>query len=128
VAAGAPLERLERTFRLDDFGAPRQARAAVVELGDIDADILYDLQIVVSELVANAVRHAPRVPDGEFSVVIVCDDEGFYIEVRDPGTGFDPTHDPTREGGLGLPMVDRIADAWGIDTDGQTIVWCRIRN
>jgi len=128
VAAGAPLERLERTFRLDDSDAPRQARAAVADFGDIADDTRDDLQIIVSELVANAVRHAPRVPAGDISVSIARDDDGFYIQVRDPGAGFDPRPDPTRLGGLGLLIVDRIADAWGIDTDGQTTVWCRLRN
>jgi anti-sigma regulatory factor (Ser/Thr protein kinase) len=126
VATDAPLERLLRTFRLDDHQAPYEARLALTQLRGVDPRIAGDLRIVVSELVANAIRYAPRVPDGHVTVSVDRDDDGFYVEVRDPGAGFDPTPDPMREGGLGLLMVDRIAASWGIESNPGTTVWCRV--
>jgi len=127
VAAGAPRERIERTFDLDDVTAPQQARSAVAEFDDLDEATLIDLRIVISELVANAVRHAPRIPKGRVRICIARDAGNFVVEVHDPGAGFQPTHDPSLEGGLGLVMVGQVAESWGIDGDGHTTVWCRLR-
>jgi anti-sigma regulatory factor (Ser/Thr protein kinase) len=80
--------------------------------------------IVVGELVTNAVRHAPRVPDGHVVVTVVRQPHGLRIEVRDPGNGFVPTTDARDDGGLGLRVIDRIARDWGIRGGDCTVVWC----
>jgi two-component sensor histidine kinase len=109
-----------------DRSAPREARAAVAALADIDERTRQDLMIIVSELVANAVRHAPPAPAGEIVLTIVREEAALRVEVRDPGYGFDPTPDPVQEGGLGLAIVERIARDWGIVHGGRTLVWCEI--
>ncbi len=121
-------ERVERTFALDDRTAPRQARLAVADLAGIDERVRHDLTIVVSELVANAVRHAPRVTGGQVSVSVVVDREAdtIHVEVVDPGSGFERVPPPDGDGGLGLVIVDRVALDWGVASDGATTVWCTI--
>ena len=48
------------------------------------------------------------------------------VEVHDSGPGFEPPEAPPtlyRESGFGLFLVDRIADRWGVSSDGGTTVW-----
>ena len=122
---GVELEtRIERRFAQRDRGAPRAARSIVAGLDGVSDDVRCDLTLVVSELVANAVRHAPAVDGGEVRLVIVRRHGHVHVEVRDPGRGFDPTPDRTREGGLGLLTVSRVAREWGIQSGDCTTVWC----
>jgi two-component sensor histidine kinase len=117
---------IERYFAQRDRGAPRAARAVVAGMDDIGDSVRCDLTLVVSELVANAVRHAPPMDEGEIELMIARRDGHIHVEVSDPGRGFDPTPDPTREGGLGLITVSRIAREWGIQGGDRTIVWCNL--
>jgi anti-sigma regulatory factor (Ser/Thr protein kinase) len=98
----------------------------VGELADVDDRVRNDLMIVVSELVANAVRHSQRLPGGEVSISVSREEAAIRVEVRDPGTGFESVPDPAREGGLGLVIVDGISLDWGVVVDRSTTVWCRI--
>ena len=119
--------RLERSFEQRDRSAPATARCLVRELEPLGNDPRRDLTIVASELVANAVRHAPQVPGGQVRLVIDASDDGIRVEVHDPGQGFDPTPSAPGEGGLGLVIVSQMADEWGIDAGGHTSVWCVLR-
>ncbi len=117
---------IERCFAQRDRGAPRAARAVVAGMDDIGDGVRCDLTLVVSELVANAVRHAPPMDEGEIELMNARRDGHSHVEVSDPGRGFDPTPDPTREGGLGLGTVSRVAREWGIQGGDRTIVWCNL--
>jgi anti-sigma regulatory factor (Ser/Thr protein kinase) len=74
-----------------------------------------DAELVVTELVANAVRHA-RTP---VTVRLVLDDVLLRVEVCDGSTR--PARMrvacPTEEGGRGLLLVDALSDAWGVEAD-----------
>lgn len=52
--------------------------------------------------------------------------DAFRVEVRDPGDGFDPAPDRTREGGFGLAIVSHIARRWGVIDGAGTVVWCEV--
>jgi anti-sigma regulatory factor (Ser/Thr protein kinase) len=121
-----PGERFERSYEQDDPNAPRGARGAVAMLGDLDDRLRRDLTIVVSELVANGIRHAPRVEGGRVLLAVSREGDVFRVEVTDPGNGFDPTPDPSREGGLGLVIVSHIARSWGVTAGASTVVWCEV--
>jgi len=123
VASVTP-RRVECRFRQGDRTAPRAARAAVADLAGVSEDVRRDLLIVVSELVANAVRHAPLIEGGSVWLVLQVRNGRVHVEVHDPGRGFDPTPDPTREGGLGLVTVARACQTWGIKGGERTTVWC----
>lgn len=90
-------------------------------------------ELVVSELVTNALRHTRSGgPGGEIGVTIECDGETVRLEVVDNGTkagGSDGPmvlpRDSTREHGLGLVLIDSLAHAWGITDhpNGYRSVW-----
>jgi anti-sigma regulatory factor (Ser/Thr protein kinase) len=121
-----PGQRFERTYAQDDRNAPRRARDAVAGLAGIDERLRRDLTIVVSELVANAVRYAPRSEGGQVVLTISREADVLRIEVADPGHGFDPTPGPASRGGLGLVIVSHLALRWGVIDDASTVVWCEL--
>jgi anti-sigma regulatory factor (Ser/Thr protein kinase) len=93
-------------------------------LGDeLDPDVLHDSQLCVSELAANAVRHAAT----PFRVEMDRDDRRVRVSVHDdhPGVPRPSGGDPTRPSGRGLFIVDAIAARWGWTSvpDGGKYVW-----
>ena len=76
------------------------ARAGVREVlaASLGAEVLADLTLVVSELVANAVRQGP----------------GFEHELR--------RAEPDELGGRGLPILAQLSCRWGVFT-GSSHVW-----
>jgi anti-sigma regulatory factor (Ser/Thr protein kinase) len=87
---------------------------------------LHDVRLLVSELVTNAVRHANLAAEDVILLVIDYADRRLRVEVEDPGSGFalsEPSPDPTRPSGWGLYLVAQLADRWGVDSDGRTLVW-----
>src|SRR4051812_11223612 len=114
VAPQCSQQWVERSFDQDDRTAPATARSLLLDLEPLGRDPRRDLTIIVSELVANAIRHAPRVPAGTVRLVISTSGDETRIEVHDPGEGFDPTPGDPGEGGLGLLIVGQMAGDWGI--------------
>jgi len=109
---------------------PDSAAEARRALGDVSDHLsqrrLEDAQLLVSELVTNAVRHAGLAEEETIQLVVETDDRGMRVEVCDHGPGFElsePAPDPTRPSGWGLYLVRELSDRWGIDRDGQTRVW-----
>jgi len=103
--------------------APSQARKAIAPLrGRVHDRTLDDVRLVVSELVTNAVIHAPGSP---ISVRVDVDDRGVVRgEIEDLGEGgvrLRPTS-PDQAGGYGLGIVEALTDRWGVG-DGNTRVW-----
>jgi PAS domain S-box-containing protein len=109
-----------------------RARAALTEfLGDaVTSERLYDLQLLVSEVVTNAVRHggARQGEHVDFRVALTGDQ--VRLEVRDPGPGFDaltPSLPHTdRGGGYGLYLVDLYSNKWGVSGAEGTCVWFEV--
>jgi anti-sigma regulatory factor (Ser/Thr protein kinase) len=101
------------------------ARRALDRLSDeVDRHRIEDAQLLVSELIANAVEHVSE--EGDIELRVDNDSERLRVEVLDPGHGF--AADPQRPGqlaesGWGLHFVSRIADRWAADTDGSGRVW-----
>jgi anti-sigma regulatory factor (Ser/Thr protein kinase) len=86
-----------------------------------DPETLDRIQLVVSELVTNAVRHGPGKP---ITLRLVSEfDGGISGEVVDQGNGFVAIREK-EIGGLGLPIVDALTSAWGV-YPGSTHVWFR---
>jgi anti-sigma regulatory factor (Ser/Thr protein kinase) len=110
--------------------AAREARRAVAREGFVCSDQEATLLLLVSELVSNSVRHAGLGDDEWIRLRARRDDESAYVEVCDPGhSGRIPAKraqggDALEPGGLGLVLVDEMADRWGVAcNDDETCVW-----
>jgi PAS domain S-box-containing protein len=82
-------------------------------------------ELVVSELVANAVLHGY----GHVSLQLDETGDGLRIEVEDANPAPPVTTDghPGRVGGFGMQIVERLAD-WGWrQSRGGKVVWARVR-
>ncbi len=110
--------------------AASQARAVINdELGPaVSGKVLEDATLLVSELVTNAVRHAPRAGSPEVELRLKVDPERVRVVVSDPGGGFLAPRLPTaaESSGWGLYLVDRIADRWGVISTDRNEVWFEI--
>ena len=111
--------------------APREARRVVDGLPlDGHGEAHFNLRLLVTELVANAVRHAERGIADVITLVINIYSRKVRVEVGDPGTGFArPSRDdgvPMGTGGRGLFLVDALADRWDVRHEAgasRTVVW-----
>ena len=107
-----------------DDRAPATARQAFSELAPhLDPDAFEDARLLVSELVANSVRHG----DGDTVRVLVdvVDERRVRCEVIDQGSGFLPLARPVgsqEDGGWGLYLVESLSESWGV-REGSTHVW-----
>lgn len=110
--------------------APSHARGVVgQELASLSTKVREDATLLVSELVTNAVRHAPASERSEIELRIRNEPRRIRVVVADPGVGFVPApRRPTMAdaSGWGLYLVDRIADRWGVLTEDRTEVWFEI--
>jgi anti-sigma regulatory factor (Ser/Thr protein kinase) len=102
-----------------------EARARVLDAvgSQLAADERQTLQLLVSELVTNAIRHANCKRPLE---VRARWNSEVRVEVVDHGDGFIPrprAGDLAEPGGFGLYLVGRLADRWGVETDDTTCVW-----
>jgi anti-sigma regulatory factor (Ser/Thr protein kinase) len=103
--------------------AARRAMSGVTE--HLHHATLEDLNLLVSELVTNSIRHA-----GELSSVrldISVNEERVRVNVCDAGRGFEPAVRPMpaadAASGWGLYLVDRLSDRWGVVQEKDTTVW-----
>ena len=107
--------------------APRTARQAFVSFcAGLDRAVTTTGELLVSEVVTNAVLHGPA--DGEATIALHFATVGdvVQVEVRDEGPGFDPVlrhASPDAESGRGLQIVEALAEAWGVDEGRPTRVW-----
>jgi sigma-B regulation protein RsbU (phosphoserine phosphatase) len=108
--------------------APALARAGVRGMSPgLPVRTAADLALLVTELVANAVKHASTAPGDEILVRLFAVDP-IRVEVVDRGPGFDPglPAEPVegRAEGWGLHLLDSLASRWGVDRDERTnTVW-----
>jgi PAS domain S-box-containing protein len=122
-----------RAARFDVGGGPeavRSARQAVAQFlaGEVPDQRLYDAQLLVSEVVTNAVRHGGARQGEHVDLRIALTRDQVRLEVRDPGPGFHDIVKPRlpatdRGGGYGLYLVDLYARDWGVTGVEGTCVW-----
>lgn len=121
-----------RRFR-GGASAPRCARRAVREelAGVLPRRALADVELIVSELATNSVRHADCAEADELAMDAEVAPDRVRVQLFDPGEGFEPRTPlpPARgsSGGYGLLLLDRLADRWGIGRDGGFNVWFEVR-
>ncbi|HET9828281.1 MAG TPA: ATP-binding protein [Nocardioidaceae bacterium] len=94
--------------------ARQRLRAWMLDMG-CSSESVEDARIVVSELVANAVRHARPLADGGLVVTWTRDRDEVRISVTDGGSTTRPryVHAPaTALAGRGMAIVDALAGQW----------------
>ena|SRR5918999_5993638 len=110
------------------MSAPAIARATVsAATPGLDAETVYVLQLLTSELVTDAVGHGDDPFADDVILRLDCeDDDRVYVEVVSSDDRFDPLvrRRPSSTNGHGLFLVDQLVTRWGTDTDGsRTKVW-----
>lgn len=115
--------------------APRRksvslARAAVRNYAaDMGADLIADAELLVSELVSNALQHG----GDAITLKMSHEDDGLFVSVYDQGEGLPRMarfgSAPTSPSGRGLRIVHSVAASWGIAVDPEQTgksVWFRL--
>jgi anti-sigma regulatory factor (Ser/Thr protein kinase) len=92
----------------------------------VTEDDRWRVEMIVTELVTNAVKHGPG---GPVEIAISAGGSGVRGEIADPGTGINrgklARRRATEEGGRGLFLVDALSDSWGL-SDGGSRVWFEV--
>jgi anti-sigma regulatory factor (Ser/Thr protein kinase) len=97
---------------------------------DVPSAVVDEAEMVVSELVANAVRHARPLTDGSLRVHWKSKGGVVEVEVTDGGSDTVPRPAPRAiwaPSGRGLRIVRSLAHEWGVteDRNGST-VWAAL--
>ncbi len=123
-----------RTLRVPwaPSAAPKVRRAIVDDLTQrgVTPDVVGESEIVVSELVANAIRHARPLADGTIRVHWKVKNNVVEVEVTDGGGNTTPRPSPRTTwgpSGRGLRIVRSLAHEWGVveEAHGYT-VWASL--
>lgn len=113
--------RLEVPIRLPAIAEAQAAIAGWVEGAGISPAIGYRIALVAEELLANLVMHgrfAGEAPDAR--LMLERSDEGVVLTIEDAAAPFDPREAPVpplptleddRIGGVGLPLIRKMASA-----------------
>jgi anti-sigma regulatory factor (Ser/Thr protein kinase) len=108
-----------------------EARRAVAACdGEVPAAVRDDVLLLVTELVANAVRHAGVGPDQSLQLELQRWPRRLRVEVVDSGGHFArvrPRPVTDEQGGWGLLLVERLAARWGVAHGAPgTCVWFEV--
>ena len=114
--------------------SPTSAKAARTALAalPLHQEARDTAELLATELVTNAVRHADLPEDAEIKVQVSVVDDSLRIAVCDPGRRFPGIRiagtpgEPQAAGGLGLILVERLAARWGLERGSGTRVWCEL--
>ncbi len=121
-----------RRFRGGVTAARCARRAVREELEDaLPRRRLADVELLVSELATNSVRHAGCDESGELAMEADVRHDRVRVRLSDPGRGFEagtpapPSVGAT--GGYGLVLLEHIADRWGTQREDGFSVWFEVR-
>ncbi|MDQ1602045.1 MAG: hypothetical protein QOD68_3519 [Actinomycetota bacterium] len=102
--------------------ARRYARAQCA--GHTPPTLVEDVELVVSELVTNAMRHGR----GQITMHLEVAPDRVVVGVQDQGAGHPSPREPDATGvnGRGLALVAILATEWGVRLApaGGKVVWC----
>jgi anti-sigma regulatory factor (Ser/Thr protein kinase) len=122
-------------FRVSNgLEAPARVRRQLRERlrGMLDAHTARDLELLVSEVVTNAVRYGRPDRHGDLQIRIEVDSEMINVHIVDAGSGFSPPSSPRPRfergpGGFGLFLLDQLSSRWGVERDETGFrVWFRL--
>jgi len=127
MAAPAQAARRQELELPAEPASVREARAwlSTVASGYVDETKRPDLELVMTEVTTNAVRHGAQ--GGALTLAATPKPEFLCVQVTDDGAGFVPhpgamTSD--ENGGFGLFIVERLTRRWGMTRENRrTRVW-----
>ncbi|WP_375500664.1 ATP-binding protein [uncultured Jatrophihabitans sp.] len=96
----------------------------------LDPDLVYDAQLLVTELVANAVKHGQPA----ITLQLRLEPPGIGVRVHDDGDQLPVVPGdaaPDQPSGRGLRIVSTLASEWGVETSPETLgktVWFQLRS
>jgi serine/threonine-protein kinase RsbW len=106
--------------------ARQRLKSWMLEVGE-SPESVEDARIIISELVANAVRHARPLADGNLQVTWNREGEEIQVSVTDGGATTRPRNvhaAPTALAGRGIAIVDALAQRWWTeDTQSRSTVY-----
>jgi anti-sigma regulatory factor (Ser/Thr protein kinase) len=110
--------------------ARRQIRHELESVGIVES-VLDDLEVVVSELLGNSVRHAAPIAGNVLLLTwrIAADEVTVRVTDGGGGRGVSPRHaGPMSDSGRGLQIVERLARVWGVSehAGGLRSVWAAL--
>lgn len=110
-----------------DTRSPSRARRFATDvMGDEASSNLADtVQLLISEIVTNAVLHARS----EIRIEVTCDAQRVRVEVSDRSPMRPATRSFAQQSstGRGLLLVEELADRWGTaPDDGGKVVWFEV--
>jgi anti-sigma regulatory factor (Ser/Thr protein kinase) len=121
---GALTASFDLPLGLDAPSAARHAVGAVLYgWGFQDRQWLLGAQLVVSELVANAVLHG----GGCLELTVAAHDATVAVAVADGSSVVPRRRDADENGGRGLVLIEAFSDGWGVhDHEGGKRVWVQL--
>jgi anti-sigma regulatory factor (Ser/Thr protein kinase) len=133
VARGVPdSEAVLVPHASTGVGAARHRLIADLTDRGVDAELVDDAALVLSELLSNALKHAHALPSGSVRAAWgLRDDKNLLaIEVTDGGGPTRPRRSSpslTARGGRGLSIIDALAAEWGVRGAGDEVtVWAHL--
>jgi anti-sigma regulatory factor (Ser/Thr protein kinase) len=118
VRAGRAPVTLRVPFAASSVSVARHKLKTWLNEAGIKGDVVEDARVVISELVANSVRHAQPLPDGDILVSWKMARQGLQISVTDGGSGTRPrkVNAPSSAlAGRGMAIVETLAETWWSD-------------
>jgi anti-sigma regulatory factor (Ser/Thr protein kinase) len=127
--AAAQLHQAAQVHHLesDPASVPTARRLACDFAGDyLDAKQFKSFELVVTEVVSNAIRHGGT-PGDRIRMAITPKDGFMCVQVTDSGPGLVPTPgalEADDNGGFGLFIVEHLTRRWGVTRENsETRVW-----
>ena len=112
----------EVTLQLESsVRAPGMSRTRLATMRESLEPRYEDTLLLVSELVTNSVRHSAS---SDIDVKVRANGGRIRVEVSDDGPGF--TEESPRGDGLGLTIVEKISDRWGLTSGERFTVWAEL--
>jgi serine/threonine-protein kinase RsbW len=121
-----PAQTLRVPWKMSSAVDARRAVVSELRRLEVDATVVDETEIVLSELVSNAVRHASPLTDGTIRVSWTVRGGVVEVEVTDGGGPTTPRPAPQSlwsSNGRGLRIVRSLAHEWGVfqDRRGRTV-------
>ena len=116
------VEMKQMTLQVESNAeAPGRSRSLLAEMKSSLEPRYDDVLLVVSELVTNSVRHSDT---KGIDVKVETGDHRIRVEVSDDGPGF--TIETPRGDGMGLSLVDKLSEDWGLTSSDRFTVWAEL--